>query len=68
MTLDEALARPTIGIVEAGAVFFGISRAKAYEAARSGHLPTIDVCGRKLVPVAAVAKQLGLKTRFESAA
>ena len=65
MTLDEALSRPTISVPDAGKVFFGFGRNKAYEAAAAGEIPTITYGARMVVPVAAIAKQLGLKTKFE---
>ena len=48
---DSAVARLTISIPEAGERL-GISRGSAYEAARSGEIPTIRIGRRKLVPVA----------------
>ncbi|MCO6050640.1 hypothetical protein NGM99_12690 [Mesorhizobium sp. RP14(2022)] len=67
MTLDDALSSPTISVPDAGRIFFGMCRSKAYEAARNGQIPTIEINKSLLVPVAIVAKQLGLKTKFESA-
>lgn len=68
MTLDEALSRPTIPIPDAGAVFFGIGRNAAYEAARRGEIPTVEIGGRKLAVVSAIAAKLGLQTSFGRAA
>lgn len=68
MTLEEALSRPTIPIPEAGAVFFGLARGGSYEAARKGDIPTIEIGGRKLAVVAAIAARLGLETKFGRAA
>jgi hypothetical protein len=65
MTLDEALSRPTISIPDAGAVFFGLGRNAAYEAANNGDFETIEIGGRKFAVVAALARKLGLKTKFE---
>lgn len=63
MTLDEALRRPTISVIEAGALFYGLGRSASYEAAKSGDLPTVKI-GRKLrVPVVPVAEKLGLKAQ-----
>ena len=68
VTLDEALSRPTIPIPDAGAVFFGLARSGSYEAARKGDIPIIEVGGRKLAVVAAIAAKLGLETKFARAA
>lgn len=68
MTLDEALTKATISVPDAGAVFFGLARNGAYEAARRGDIPTIKVGGKVRVPVAPVAEKLGLKTAFGRAA
>lgn len=64
MTLDEALSRPTIPVPEAGSIFFGISRNAAYEAARRGQIPTVEIGGRKMAIVSVIAAQLGLPTSF----
>lgn len=68
MTLDEALSRPTIPVPVAGKLFFGISRNAAYEAARSGEIPTIKIGGRVVAIVAPLAERLGLRTNFGRAA
>jgi len=62
MTLEEALSRPTISVPDAGALFFGLARNGAYEAAKQGDIPTIKVGGRIMVPVAQLAAKLGLQT------
>ncbi|MBB4064748.1 DNA-binding protein [Gellertiella hungarica] len=67
MTLDEALARPTISVVDAGRLFFGISRNSAYAAAKRGDFETIEIGGRLMVPVAPLAAKLGLKASIGSA-
>ena len=64
MTVDEALARPTISVPEAGSVFFGLARNAAYEAARRGDFPTIRIGGRIMVPVEPLAEKLGLRTNI----
>lgn len=64
MTLDEALAKATISVPEAGALFFDLSRNGAYEAARRGDIPLIEVGGKKRVPVAPIAEKLGLVAKF----
>ena len=64
MTLDEALSRPTVSVPDAGAVFFNLGRNSSYEAAKRGDFETILVGGLIKVPVAPLAKRLGLKTKF----
>jgi len=68
MTLEEALSRPTISVPDAGRLFYDIGRNAAYEAAKSGDIPTVRVGGRIVVPVAPLAEKLGLKTKFGRAA
>lgn len=68
MTLEEALSRPTISVPEAGALFFGVARNAAYEAARRGDFQTIKVGGRIVVPVAPLAEKLGLRSNIGRAA
>lgn len=67
MTIDEALARPTISVPEAGRLFYGLGRDTSYEAARTGQIATIRVGKKILVPVAPLAAKLGLRTKFEAA-
>ena len=64
MTIDEALARPTISVPDAGKLFFGLARNAAYDAAKSGDIPTIKIGGRIMVPVAPLAQRLGLQTNI----
>lgn len=68
MTIDEALAKPTISVPDAGRLFFGLGKDSSYEAARTGDIETIRVGGRILVPVAPLAAKLGLRTKFGEAA
>ncbi|WP_152048247.1 MerR family transcriptional regulator [Aureimonas psammosilenae] len=68
MTVDEALSRPTISVPDAGALFFGLKRQGAYEAAKRGDIPTIKLGRRMVVPVVALAEKLGLKARVGEAA
>lgn len=68
MTLDEALSRPTIPVPDAGRLFFGIGRNAAYDAAKAGIIPTIQVGSRKVAIVAPLAEKLGLRTNFGRAA
>jgi excisionase family DNA binding protein len=49
--------RQTLTITEASKAL-GVSRNKAYEAARRGEIPTIKIGKRILVPVAALARML----------
>ena len=49
--------RRTLSITEA-ALALGISRNKAYEAARRGEIPTIKIGHRILVPMAALERML----------
>ncbi|MCW7545435.1 helix-turn-helix domain-containing protein [Aurantimonas litoralis] len=68
MTIDEALSRATISVPDAGAVFFGLGRNAAYDAAKSGEIPTIRIGGRIVVPVAKLAEKVGLRTSIGTAA
>ena len=68
MTMDEALARATISVPDAGTLFFGLSKNGAYEAARRGDIPTLKIGRKIVVPVATVAEMVGLKARVGSAA
>jgi excisionase family DNA binding protein len=47
--------------VEEAATILGVDRNKAYEAARSGEIPTIRIGKRILVPVASLERLLGLE-------
>lgn len=49
--------RLTLTVPEAGRII-GISRGCAYEAAKSGQIPTIRIGGRLVVPKAALLKML----------
>lgn len=64
MTLEEALARPTIPVPDAGSVFYGIGRNASYDAAKKGDIPTVEIGGRKMAIVSAIAVKLGLRTSF----
>lgn len=61
MTLKDALSRPTISVPDAGRLFFGMARNASYAAAKAGDFPTIKVGGRIVVPVAPLARKLGLE-------
>jgi excisionase family DNA binding protein len=54
---EEKVQRRTLTVEEA-AKELGISKASAYEAARTGELPTIRIGKRILVPVAALERML----------
>ncbi|NNM98718.1 MAG: helix-turn-helix domain-containing protein [Candidatus Eremiobacteraeota bacterium] len=54
--------RLTCSISEAGALL-GIGRASAYEAARTGQIPTVTLGRRKVVPRAALERLLSGETR-----
>ena len=55
--MDTAMEKLTYTVTEA-AELLGIGRSAAYEAARSGQLPTIRIGKRVLVPVAALERLL----------
>ncbi|WP_265975782.1 hypothetical protein [Brucella intermedia] len=67
MTLEEALTKPTISVVDAGKLFFGLSRCSAYEAAKRGDFQTIRMGGKIVVPVAPLAASLGLRANIGGA-
>ncbi len=48
----------TLSVPEAGEIYFGLSRAGSYEAARRGDIPVVRVGRLKRVPVAAMEKKL----------
>lgn len=62
-SLDEYLdpnRMPTMPIPDGGAVV-GLGRITSYKAAKTGHLPTVQISpGRKVVPTAALRRMLGL--------
>lgn len=68
MTLDEALSRPTISVPDAGRLFYGLARNASYDAARRGDIPTVEIGGRKLAVVSAIAEKLGLRSTAGRAA
>ena len=55
--MEQDVERRTITITEA-AKALGVSRNKAYEAAKRGEIPTIKLGKRILVPVAALERLL----------
>lgn len=60
--LPDPRVEPTISIVRTGRIL-GISRNIAYEAAKSGQIPTIPVGRRRLVPTAKLLELLGSPER-----
>jgi excisionase family DNA binding protein len=61
--LPDPTTEPTIRVDRAGQLL-GISRATAYEAARSGQLPTLRIGKRLVVPTAALLRLLGVDTKL----
>lgn len=57
--VPSTLEQPTMKIDEA-ALLLGVSRTVAYEAARSGELPTIRLGRRIVVPTAVIRRMLQL--------
>lgn len=68
MTLEEALSRATVPVPDAGAVFYGLGRNASYAAAQRGDIPTVEIGGKKMAVVSAIAAKLGLATTFGRAA
>lgn len=66
MTLDEIRGRAVITIPEAGELLGNLPRSTAYDAARRGEIPTIEVGRRHLVPVPAFLRLLGAEPESES--
>jgi hypothetical protein len=50
--------RKTLSVVEAGGIYFGLSRASSYAAAKRGDLPTLKIGKLIRVPVVAMEKML----------
>lgn len=61
MTLQEVLTKATVSVPVAGKVFYGLARNASYDAARRGDIATIQIGGKKVVPVAPLAEKLGLR-------
>ena len=57
--LTDPLSQPTMTVDEAASIM-KISRASAYEAVRSGEIPSIRIGRRIVVPTAALRRMLGL--------
>lgn len=68
MTIEEALARATISVPDAGKLFFGLGKNASYLAAHKGDIPTVEIGGRILVPVVPLAEKLGLRATVGRAA
>lgn len=58
--LPNPAAQPTISVDLAGEIL-GISRSSAYQAARTGEIPTIRIGRRLVVPTAALLRLLDLE-------
>lgn len=57
---EELVGKLTIDVPTAGRLL-GIGRRQAYEAAKSGDLPTLKIGSRILVPVAPFLKLIGVE-------
>ena len=65
MTISTQTAQPaTCSVPEAGQAL-GISRQSAYQAARTGELPTVKIGRRLLVPRRALDRMLGIEPTDE---
>ena len=52
----------TMSIQEAGKIYYGVSRGKAYDMARSGQMPVISLGRNKRALPRAIEEQLSKKT------
>jgi hypothetical protein len=68
MTLEEALARPTISVPDAGRLFYDMGRNASYDAAKRGDIPTVIIGGKVRAVVAPIAEKLGLRLTAGKAA
>jgi hypothetical protein len=59
--LKDLLSRPTASVPDVGRVCYGISRNAAYEAAKRGDIPTIQMGKLLKVPTSALRAKLGLE-------
>jgi excisionase family DNA binding protein len=57
MTIDELRTRTVITVPEAGEVF-GLPRSSAYRAVAEGHIPSLRLGGRLVVPVPPLLRML----------
>ena len=57
----EEIKRDTIPVWPDAGKRLGVGKNQAYEAAKTGELPTIKIGKRILVPLAAFERMLGLK-------
>lgn len=48
----------TLNVPEAGRIYYGLGRNASYEAARRGLIPTIEVLGKKGVPIVLMDRRL----------
>jgi excisionase family DNA binding protein len=61
-TLDDLRSGPPTLSVEQAAPYLGVSRAYAYQMAREGRLPTIQLSAKRVrVPTAALLRLLGVE-------
>lgn len=60
MTIPDPAEQPTMTVEAAGGLL-GVSRSTAYEAVRSGEIPSIRLGRRLLVPTAAIRRMLLLE-------
>jgi hypothetical protein len=58
MSIETNPPCKTLSIVEAGRLYFDLSRNGSYAAAKRGDIPTIKVGGKFRVPVAALERKL----------
>jgi hypothetical protein len=50
--------RKSLSITEAGRIYFGLGKNSSYAAAKRGDIPTIQIGGKKVVPVVALERML----------
>jgi hypothetical protein len=58
MSIENNPPCKTLSIVEAGKIYFDLSRNGSYAAAKRGDIPTIKIGGKFRVPVAALERKL----------
>jgi hypothetical protein len=58
----ELIENLTVSVETAGKAF-GLSRGSAYEACKTGDIPSIRIGGRIAVPTAALRKMLGIEDK-----
>jgi hypothetical protein len=60
--LRDLLSRPTASVPDVGRICYGLSRNSSYEAAKKGHIQTIQIGKQLKVPTAPLRAKLGLET------